>query len=496
MTRLLFAMAMVAVAVAAPPAGAGTIERAYARELAFLKAEAAALQGQLEGFEQGPSEEERRIEQELAALESQLLERRRHADALEDRVRKLERESGGEERGQRVQEVLARAAESLATHGFTMGPAADAAAPGGPAALEGAVRATLSRAIEALEAGALIRREEGSFFLVDGTQVSGVLVRWGRVAAFGVSDRGAGALVPAGAGRFRLWPEPAADEAVALARGAPPDTPPDTLRLFLFEAADRPIQERKELTVAGELAAGGSIAVIIAALGVLALLMICARAAFLLAETRRAQRVLGEVLPLCAAGRFHEAGLCVRDAAGAMARVLEAALHDRTLERSQREDRVQESMLAAVPAVERFGSSIMVFAAVAPLLGLLGTVTGMIATFDVITEFGTGDPRMLSGGISEALITTKLGLVVAIPCLLAGTLLNGSADAFLTRLQYGALRVMNVLPGPEARRAGEGARAVGPVAVGAVGAAAAAAVGPLPRTHEPSRAVAVSAGEG
>ncbi len=63
-------------------------------------------------------------------------------------------------------------------------------------------------------------------------------------------------------------------------------------------------------------------------------------------------------------------------------------------------------------------------AAVAPLLGLLGTVTGMIATFDVISEIGTGNPKMLSGGISAALVTTEFGLIVAIPCLLLGNWLN------------------------------------------------------------------------
>ena len=58
-------------------------------------------------------------------------------------------------------------------------------------------------------------------------------------------------------------------------------------------------------------------------------------------------------------------------------------------------------------------------AGIAPLLGLLGTVTGMISTFDVITEYGTGNPRLLSGGISVALITTQLGLIVAVPLVLA-----------------------------------------------------------------------------
>ncbi|MGB9500407.1 MAG: MotA/TolQ/ExbB proton channel family protein [Dissulfuribacterales bacterium] len=65
-----------------------------------------------------------------------------------------------------------------------------------------------------------------------------------------------------------------------------------------------------------------------------------------------------------------------------------------------------------------------ILAAIAPLLGLLGTVTGMISTFHVITLYGTGDPRMMAGGISEALITTQSDLLVAIPGLFMSEMLN------------------------------------------------------------------------
>jgi biopolymer transport protein ExbB len=81
---------------------------------------------------------------------------------------------------------------------------------------------------------------------------------------------------------------------------------------------------------------------------------------------------------------------------------------------------------------------------VAPLLGLLGTVTGMIQTFDVITEFGTSDPKLLSGGIATALVTTELGLIVAIPCLLLGNLLGGWADRIKDDMEKAALRTINL----------------------------------------------------
>ena len=87
---------------------------------------------------------------------------------------------------------------------------------------------------------------------------------------------------------------------------------------------------------------------------------------------------------------------------------------------------------------------ILMIAGVAPLLGLLGTVTGMIQTFDVITEFGTSDPKLLAGGIAVALVTTEQGLIVAIPCLLLGNLLSGWADRIKDDMEKGALKVINL----------------------------------------------------
>ena len=78
--------------------------------------------------------------------------------------------------------------------------------------------------------------------------------------------------------------------------------------------------------------------------------------------------------------------------------------------------------------------TVAVLAAVSPLLGLLGTVTGMIETFQQITLFGTGDPKMMSGGISQALVTTQLGLSVAIPLVLFHSLLTGRANRLVEKL--------------------------------------------------------------
>lgn len=104
-----------------------------------------------------------------------------------------------------------------------------------------------------------------------------------------------------------------------------------------------------------------------------------------------------------------------------------AALENSEQELETLELKVDEAILKEVPQLEKAQSMIKLFAAIAPLLGLLGTVTGMIATFQAITNFGTGDPKLMAGGISQALITTVLGLVAAIPLLLSHNLVSSQS---------------------------------------------------------------------
>ena len=88
--------------------------------------------------------------------------------------------------------------------------------------------------------------------------------------------------------------------------------------------------------------------------------------------------------------------------------------------------KLSEAALKEMPGLTKGLLFIKVVSVVAPLMGLLGTVTGMIQTFQVITLYGAGDPKMMAGGISQALMTTVLGLVVAIPMVLIHTLVSGA----------------------------------------------------------------------
>ncbi|TVP87380.1 MAG: MotA/TolQ/ExbB proton channel family protein [Pseudomonadaceae bacterium] len=97
--------------------------------------------------------------------------------------------------------------------------------------------------------------------------------------------------------------------------------------------------------------------------------------------------------------------------------------------------KLDEAILKETPALERWQGLIKLLAAVAPLLGLLGTVTGMIATFQAITLFGTGDPQLMAGGISQALVTTVLGLIAAIPLLFMHALVAARSKSLVQLLE-------------------------------------------------------------
>jgi biopolymer transport protein ExbB len=118
-----------------------------------------------------------------------------------------------------------------------------------------------------------------------------------------------------------------------------------------------------------------------------------------------------------------------------LGRILQVYRDSRHADTESLELKLDEAILREIPRLERWQGAIKVIAAVAPLLGLLGTVTGMIATFQAITLFGTGDPKLMAGGISQALVTTVLGLSVAIPLVLLHSAVAGRSKALIEVLE-------------------------------------------------------------
>ncbi|NNJ72561.1 MAG: MotA/TolQ/ExbB proton channel family protein [Enterobacterales bacterium] len=118
-----------------------------------------------------------------------------------------------------------------------------------------------------------------------------------------------------------------------------------------------------------------------------------------------------------------------------LGRIMAVYQANQDLDTNDLELKLDEAILKETPKIERGVNIIKVLAAVSPLLGLLGTVTGMIATFQSITLFGTGDPKLMAGGISTALMTTVLGLISAIPLIFLHAIVSGKSKGMVHLLE-------------------------------------------------------------
>ena len=135
----------------------------------------------------------------------------------------------------------------------------------------------------------------------------------------------------------------------------------------------------------------------------------------------------------------------VRSCKGVVARIFEVCLSRTNAQRSAVEKSVRELLIEEIPLLNRHLNTLAVIAGAAPLLGLLGTISGMINLFGAVTHYGTGDPKFLAGGISEALITAKTGLAIAIPVLFIHDYLRNKKDRLQADIEKYALRIVNKL---------------------------------------------------
>ena len=191
--------------------------------------------------------------------------------------------------------------------------------------------------------------------------------------------------------------------------------------------------------------AGGLVMYPLAAVAILSLLLIVERFWFFTLEGRASRRHATAVLSRCENADVSGAEVYCERKRGPVVRALGACIRHRNQGVVAMEDSIQEAILHELPRLERFLSSLSILATVAPLLGLLGTVTGMIRTFDMITVHGTGDPRLMASGISEALMTTATGLIIAIPILLVHNLLAGKMEQLIADTERFAASLLILL---------------------------------------------------
>ncbi len=145
------------------------------------------------------------------------------------------------------------------------------------------------------------------------------------------------------------------------------------------------------------------------------------------------------------AGENEKALSFARKRRGVVAKVVVTCLEHAKWTRASAEKAVREILVEESPQLNKHLATLAVIAGAAPLLGLLGTVTGMISLFEVITHYGTSDPKILAGGISEALVTTETGLIIAIPVLLMHNFLRNQSVHIHTEMEKHAIRILNRL---------------------------------------------------
>ena len=416
------------------------LETAYKREFAFLEAQKRELSERLKNYQTTTSREEQTLSNKINALERISVERSTRIDQLNAQLSEAERkEAAVTERSDVLDITYSQADATLKNHGIEM-PASIKDAEGNDPVKIGYL---FKQALSLIHELGATQTKSGNFFLESGKQTQGTLIHLGNIAAFGISEEGSGSLVPAGGGDYKLWKGSGAESAIALSK----NQQPDLLQLFLFESRTNSIEETREKTLIGIIDSGGPIGWVIVILGVFAVFLVLIRAYLLKANSANTKQLSDQIIHQLAEGDLDDARKSCEDNSSAISRVLSYTLRHLKDDRDHMEGIVYEAILQESGPLDRFGSAILVIASIAPLLGLLGTVTGMIETFDMITEFGTGDPKLLSEGISIALVTTELGLIVAIPTLLLGSLLSTWSKNIKNDMEHSALRITNAFLG-------------------------------------------------
>jgi len=295
--------------------------------------------------------------------------------------------------------------------------------------------------------GGQVTLRAGSFVGRDGLVTMGRIFQVGKFTTVYQTDREIG---------FLTW-SPESRRLFALAELPPRHIARGLRRYLAGESDDVPLDlsggaALRQLThragLVEQMRQGGPIVWPILLIGLAALVLVIYKIVFMARLHGNTDRVMSEVHRLADKGDWIACEQVVardKGRSGAVARVISAGLAARDEERETLESVLQEAILHELPNVQQGIAMLAVLGAVAPLLGLLGTVTGMIDTFRVITLFGTSDPKLMSGGISEALITTEIGLAVAIPIMLCHTYLSRRSDHLIGDMEKNAVQLTNII---------------------------------------------------
>jgi biopolymer transport protein ExbB len=428
MKKILLALLFISVGLFAST----DLENAYAKEFAFLKAQKEMLKSRVEQVKKENISKLTQAKNDLDTLQQKVLAKETLSTKLSDELYTAQQNLEAMSDNTSLVQAVALQGASLLKENKIIVLVDDKN-------YVQTINEVFAKSLALAKTFSSIRIEDGEFYLKDGSSKKATLVKIGNIATYGISDSIASALVPAGDKKLKIWADTTASET---AKALATNSKVDTLNIFIYEDANKEIGDKEEKTVLDVINSAGMIGWVIVALGVLGLLFLILRVFFLLSNSG------SETLPTQTLQNLIKDGVentleFLKPKKGSNARVLKATVRNIERDREHIEDIISESIMHESTRLDKLSSIILVIAAVAPLLGLLGTVTGMIATFDIITEFGTGDPKLLSGGISIALVTTELGLIVAIPLLLGGNLLNSWSEGIKDNMEHSALHIVN-----------------------------------------------------
>ena len=301
--------------------------------------------------------------------------------------------------------------------------------------------------LDEMRASAEVRRSQAAFVGLDGRRAAGRIVRLGALSTIYQDDAD-------GSCGYAVF---GSENDALLAVSKPGWRVAKNLKKFIAQESESVYLDfsggdavrRLALTPSSweRLLSGGILVWPILLVGLVALIFSLERFFFLSRVKSNTDKVMGSIIQLVAVGDFKRSMELLENKKGPVFRVLAAGLGARRTARDVLENVLEEAILKELPRLEKFLPTLQVLAAIAPLLGLLGTVTGMINTFQVITVYGAGDPRMMSGGISEALVTTKLGLTVAIPIILLHTWFARRVDAIIGDMEEKSVSLSIALQG-------------------------------------------------
>ena len=402
--------------------------KSYQREILFLSTYKKELTAKSKSIETNRRDKTVEAESELRRLERQWLGLQTQNEILAQKLADIKRDVDYKKENKDSLEMTLKQAQ-LSLPGLKLEEEAE---------LSEKLNIVFQESFKNLKRQKGIEVQKGEFFSENGEQIKGEVISVGSVARFGVSNGKISALYPAGGGAFRVWKSLGAEANPLLQSRYP-----STLSFFLYEDAQKEFVAEEKKTWLQTVHSGGVVAWIIVVLGALALLLSLFRYILLRQSRLKNSGEMEKFLNNMEKDSW--VGLqdyCLKNS-NSVTRVIGKTLAHLKSDPDKIEDVIAEGIVKESQLIDRFGVLIMVIASVAPLLGLLGTVTGMISTFDIITLHGTGNPKLLSGGISEALITTMLGLIVAIPTLFVGQFLSSVNESIKSDMEKWALSVCN-----------------------------------------------------